>query len=61
MGPDAYKDHNKSKTEWAKIGDWVLTGKYVGLKFVYEKETYSIINDDEIIAIVPDPSKISAK
>jgi len=38
-----------------------LTGKYVGLKFVYEKETYSVINDDEIIAIVPDPSKISAK
>jgi co-chaperonin GroES (HSP10) len=61
MGPDAYKDHNKANTEWAKIGDWVLTGKYVGLKFVYEKETYSVINDDEIIAIVPDPSKISAK
>jgi|TARA_R110000803_G_scaffold28535_4_gene65895 chaperonin GroES len=61
MGPDCYKDHTKAQTEWAKVGDWVLTGKYVGLKFVYEKETYSVINDDEVIAIVPDPSKISAK
>ena len=58
MGPDAYKDHNKANTEWAKIGDWVLTGKYVGLKFVYEKETYSVINDDEIIATISDPDDI---
>ena len=42
-------------------GDWVLTGKYVGLKFVYEKETYAIINDDEVIGIVPDPTKITHK
>jgi co-chaperonin GroES (HSP10) len=43
------------------LTDWVLTGKYVGLKFKYEGEDYSIINDDEVIALVPDPDKISAK
>ena len=24
MGPDAYKDHSKAKTEWAKIGYWYI-------------------------------------
>ena len=61
MGPECYLGMNRSTMVWAKKGDWVLTGKYVGLKFVYDKETYSIINDDEVIAIVPDPTKISAK
>ena len=58
IGPDCYHD---KETQWCKKGDWVLTGKYVGLKFVYEKETYAIINDDEIIGIVPDPTKITHK
>ena len=61
MGPDAYKDHNKANTEWAKIGDWVLTGKYVGLKVKHDGEEYSLINDDEVVAVVLDPTKISHK
>jgi co-chaperonin GroES (HSP10) len=51
----------KSASIWCKKGDWVLTGKYVGLKFKYEGEEYSIINDDEVVAIVPDPAKITHK
>ena len=58
MGDDCYHDKD---TKWCKKGDWVLTGKYVGLKFRYEGEEYSIINDDEVVAIVPDPEKITHK
>ena len=61
MGPECYEDMEKSKTVWCHKNDWVLTGKYVGLKFKYENEEYSIINDDEVVAIIPDPDKISAK
>ena len=61
MGPECYQNMDKSSTIWCKKDDWVLTGKYVGLKFKYEGEDYSIINDDEVIALVPDPDKISAK
>ena len=61
MGPECYLGMDRSTTVWCKKGDWVLTGKYVGLKFKYEGEHYSIINDDEVIALVPDPDKISAK
>ena len=52
---------DRSTTTWCKKGDWVLTGKYVGLKFKHDGDEYSIINDDEVIANIPDPDKISAK
>jgi|TARA_R110000796_G_scaffold89476_2_gene192936 co-chaperonin GroES (HSP10) len=58
MGPECYKDMSKSNTTWCKPGDYVLTGKYVGLKFKYENADYSIINDDEVVAVVPNPDKI---
>ena len=61
MGPECYQNMDKSSTVWCKKDDWILTGKYVGLKFKYEGEDYSIINDDEVIALIPDPDKISAK
>ena len=38
----------------------VLIGKFSGAKFWFEKEEYRILNDDEILAEVPDPTTISA-
>ena len=61
MGPECYLGMDRSTTIWCKKGDWVLTGKYVGLKFKHEGDEYSIINDDEVIANIHDPDKISAK
>jgi len=58
MGSDCYHDKSES---WCKINDWVLTAKYVGLKFKYEGVEYSMINDDEVLAVVPDPTKITHK
>ena len=43
------------------MGDWVLTGKYIGLKFRYEGQEYAMINDDEVLAVVPNPDKITHK
>ena len=61
MGSECYKDMEKSSTKWCKEKDWVLTGKYVGLKFIYKGDEYSIINDDEVVATIPDPTKIAPK
>ena len=61
MGPECYLGMDRSTTIWCKKGDWVLTGKYVGLKIKHDGDEYSIINDDEVIANIPDPDKISAK
>jgi len=58
MGPDCYHD---KESKWCEIGDWVLTGKYIGLKFKCDGEEYSLINDDEVLAVISDPSNISHK
>ena len=58
MGDECYHD---KETKWCKIGDWVLTGKYIGLKFRYEGQEYAMINDDEVLAVVPNPDKITHK
>jgi len=58
MGKDCYNDKD---SKWCNIGDWVLTGKYVGLKVKHHGEEYSLINDDEVVAVIPDPSKITHK
>ena len=58
MGSECYQNMDKSTTVWCKKDDWVLTGKYVGLKFKYEGKDYSIINDDEVIATILDPDDI---
>ena len=58
MGADCYSDKSG---KWCKVGDWVLTGKYIGHKFRYGQEEYCIINDDEVIAVIPDPKQVSPK
>ena len=43
---------------WAEPGDWVIVPKFTQFKMEIEEEEYRFINDDEIIAIVPDPTAI---
>lgn len=63
VGPDAYTGERFLDSEpWCKEGDWVLVPKFSGVKFkVYEGtigKEYRIINDDEVLAIVPAPDVI---
>ena len=44
--------------DWAKPGDWVLIPKFTAFKMEIENEEYRLINDDEIIATIDDPSSI---
>ena len=44
---------------WAKVGDIVLIGQYVGLAINLvdeqgEKQTVKVLNDDEVLAIITD-------
>lgn len=41
-----------------KVGDWVMFGRAAGFKFAYAGVELVEINDDEILAILPDPSKV---
>ena len=59
VGPDAYKDKDKFPNgPWCKEGDWILFGRYAGARFKLEDGECRIINDDEIIGTIKEPSDI---
>ena len=63
VGPLAYKDPDKFGAEcepWCKEGDWVCIGRYAGSRFKLDGGEVRIINDDEVIATILDPTDILA-
>ena len=58
MGDDAYKREDMT-IPWCKMGDNVMFGKYAGHRFQCGKSELRIMNDDEILATVPDVTNIS--
>ena len=58
MGADAYNRSDMSKA-WAKVGDHVMFGKYAGHRFKFGQVELRIMNDDEILGVVPDVNEIS--
>tara|TARA_R110000765_G_scaffold73431_1_gene143886 strand:+ start:1294 stop:1704 length:411 start_codon:yes stop_codon:yes gene_type:complete len=59
VGPLAYKDDSKfDGIPWCKEKDWVIFGRYAGSRFKIEGGEVRILNDDEIIATISDPTDI---
>jgi co-chaperonin GroES (HSP10) len=61
IGPLAYKDPQKFGPDckpWCKQGDWVCIGRYAGSRFKIDGGEVRILNDDEIIATILDPTDI---
>tara|TARA_A100001011_G_scaffold291977_1_gene303620 strand:+ start:2368 stop:2745 length:378 start_codon:yes stop_codon:yes gene_type:complete len=61
IGPDAYPDTDAkfSKGAWCEVGDWVMLSKYSGHRFECDGCEMRIVNDDAIIGVVSDPTKIA--
>ena len=60
MGPDAYKDEHKFPTgAYCSEKEWVLMGRYAGNRFKVEGLELRLINDDNIIAKILDPTDVS--
>ena len=61
VGPLAYKDTDKfgGGDPWCKEGDWVMLSKYAGHRFECSDTGMRIVNDDAILAVVSDPTKIA--
>ena len=51
VGPGAIVDGKRTEME-VKIGDKVLYSKYVGTEVKFEGEEYTILRQDDILAIV---------
>ena len=59
VGPAAYKDESKfPEGPWCKEQDWVLFGRYAGSRFKIEGGELRLLNDDEILGVIDDPSYI---
>ena len=59
LGPDAYKDPAKfPEGAWCKEGEWVLFGRYAGARFKIDGGELRLLNDDEILARIPDPEAV---
>jgi|TARA_R100000742_G_C4256622_1_gene74497 co-chaperonin GroES (HSP10) len=59
LGPDAYKDTVKfPEGAWCQEGEWVLFGRYAGARFKIDGGELRLLNDDEILARIPDPEAV---
>ena len=61
MGDDAYPAENPKFTKgpWCEKGDWVLLSKYSGHRFECDNVEMRLVNDDSVLAVVSDTTKIS--
>ena len=61
MGPLCYKDDKFGNKPWCEEKQWVLIGRYAGARFkLGDDAECRIINDDEVIATIHDPTDIVA-
>ena len=60
VGPLAYKDENKfGGTEpWCKEKDWIIFSRYAGSRIRIDGGELRLLNDDEVLAVVDDPSHL---
>ena len=62
MGPDCYNDKDRfTQGPWCKVGDWVVFARYAGSRIEIEGGEVRLLNDDEILATVQDPTDILHK
>jgi len=60
LGSDAYQDSDKFPSgAYCSEKEWVLMGRYAGNRFKVDGLELRIINDDNIIAKILDPTDIS--
>ena len=62
MGPDCYSDKDRfTQGPWCKVGDWVVFARYAGSRIEIEGGEVRLLNDDEVLATVQDPTDILHK
>ena len=54
VGPIAWHDKGDGEP-WAHVGDWVMFGKFAGTRFTYEGVRLTVMNDDDVLLVLPNP------
>jgi len=62
MGKSCYSDKDRyPEGPWCKVGDWVVFARYAGSRIEIEGGEVRLLNEDEILATVKDPTDILHK
>ena len=62
MGDACYRDKERYPSgPWCKVGDWVIFARYAGSRIEIEGGEVRLLNEDEILATVQDPTDILHK
>lgn len=59
MGADAYSDTARFSSPYCKVGDTIMMASYSGRRIKIAEREYRLINDDTVIAVVSDASKVT--
>tara|TARA_R110001599_G_scaffold3520_5_gene19388 strand:- start:143 stop:601 length:459 start_codon:yes stop_codon:yes gene_type:complete len=62
MGDGCYADKDRyPKGPWCKVGDWVVFARYAGSRIEIDGGEVRLLNEDEVLATVKDPTDILHK
>ena len=62
MGDACYKDKERYPNgPWCKVGDWVVFARYAGSRIEIDGGEVRLLNEDEVLATVEDPTDILHK
>ena len=62
MGDACYRDKERyPHGPWCAVGDWVVFARYAGSRIEIEGGEVRLLNEDEILATVQDPTEILHK
>ena len=62
MGDACYRDKERYPSgPWCKVGDWVIFARYAGSRIEIEGGEVRLLNEDEGLATVQDPTDILHK
>ena len=62
MGDACYMDKERyPKGPWCAVGDWVIFARYAGSRIEIEGGEVRLLNEDEVLATVQDPTDILHK
>ena len=53
LGDLAYSRPDMGDKPWCKVGDFVVFGKYAGMRLKFKGVDLRILNDDEVLAVLP--------
>ena len=62
MGDSCYADKERYPNgPWCKVGDWVVFARYAGSRIEIDGGEVRLLNEDEVLATVQDPTDILHK